>query len=282
MELPAEAPATLEPEEVDFRVAFEDEHLLIVDKPAGIVVHPGAGHGSGTLVHGLVGRAGGGEADRPGIVHRLDRDTSGLLVVARSEEAYKRLQDLVQRAARWSATISRSSAAGRAPGAGGSRRRSAATETSRRGSRSTPTRRARPSLTSRSPSSSAGTRCWTCGSRPGRTHQIRVHLAAVDLPVIGDPVYGVPDQALGRQFLHAGPARVRTPVHQARGSRSNRRFRPSWTPISADCGAAARIQRPCNRPGGTVGWRCRCDSGSTRTPPADTALKPQEVPPCPS
>ena len=76
-------------------IAYEDEHLLVVDKPAGVVVHPGAGHASGTLVHGLAGRSAGGDEERPGIVHRLDRDTSGLLVVARSEEAYERLRELV-------------------------------------------------------------------------------------------------------------------------------------------------------------------------------------------
>ena len=67
------------------RIAYEDEHLLVVDKPAGLVVHPAPGHASGTLVHGLAGLLGGGDApERPGIVHRLDRDTSGLLVVART------------------------------------------------------------------------------------------------------------------------------------------------------------------------------------------------------
>src|SRR6185295_4332374 len=72
---------SLEPEQLDLRIAYEAEHLLVVDKPAGIVVHPSAGHTSGTLVHGLLGHAvaGGEEAERPGIVHRLDRDTSGLL-----------------------------------------------------------------------------------------------------------------------------------------------------------------------------------------------------------
>ena len=80
-------PAPLVPEEMNLRVAWEDEHLLVVDKPAGVVVHPGAGHETGTLVHGLLALdAAGGDEDRPGIVHRLDRDTSGLLVVARSDD----------------------------------------------------------------------------------------------------------------------------------------------------------------------------------------------------
>jgi len=87
----------LEREELPLELAYEDEHVLVVDKPAGIVVHPSPGHATGTLVHGLVGLAAGGEdEERPGIVHRLDRDTSGLLVVARTEEAYEKLQELVR------------------------------------------------------------------------------------------------------------------------------------------------------------------------------------------
>ncbi len=82
----------------DLRLAYEDEHLLVVDKPAGLVVHPAAGRNAGTLVDALRGRAGGGpDPDRPGIVHRLDRDTSGLIVVARTEKAYRRLRGLVRR-----------------------------------------------------------------------------------------------------------------------------------------------------------------------------------------
>ena len=78
--VPEPASSALEHEDVPLRIAYEDEHVLVVDKPAGVVVHPSPGHASGTLVHGLVGLAGGGEdEERPGIVHRLDRDTSGLL-----------------------------------------------------------------------------------------------------------------------------------------------------------------------------------------------------------
>jgi 23S rRNA pseudouridine1911/1915/1917 synthase len=88
----------LEPQAMDLVVPYEDEHLLVVDKPAGLVVHPAPGHAQGTLVHGLLAYdvEGGDEPERPGIVHRLDRDTSGLLVVARSPEAHRRLQVLVQ------------------------------------------------------------------------------------------------------------------------------------------------------------------------------------------
>jgi 23S rRNA pseudouridine1911/1915/1917 synthase len=97
-EPPPPESAELEREELPLGIAYEDEHLLVVDKPAGIVVHPAPGHASGTLVHGLVGRVAGGDVpERPGIVHRLDRDTSGLLVVARSEEAYRGLRNLVRR-----------------------------------------------------------------------------------------------------------------------------------------------------------------------------------------
>src|SRR5438552_1132514 len=83
---------------MDLRIAYEDDHLVVVDKPAGLVVHPAPGHATGTLVQGLLSRdVAGGDAERPGIVHRLDRDTSGLMVVARSEEAHRRLQALGRR-----------------------------------------------------------------------------------------------------------------------------------------------------------------------------------------
>jgi len=194
----------LEPEERDLRIAYEDEHLLVVDKPAGLVVHPSAGHAGGTLVHALLARgiAGGELAERPGIVHRLDRDTSGLLVVARSEEAYERLQDLVRRRQldrRYLALVR-----------GRPRSRSGRIEAPIGRDRHDPTRR---SLDSDSPQDAithfeverllARHALLAVRLETGRTHQIRVHLEAIDLPVVGDPVYGVPDRELGRQFLHA-------------------------------------------------------------------------------
>jgi 23S rRNA pseudouridine1911/1915/1917 synthase len=202
-----EAPARREgirPARVDFRIAYEDEHLLVVDKPAGVVVHPGAGRTHGTLVQGLLEHGvEGGEEDRPGIVHRLDRDTSGLLVVARSEEAHRRLQDLVRRREleREYLALVR----------GKPRSRSGRIEAQVGRDRRDPTRQ---SLDSENPRE-AVTRFEVVELLPrhtllrvhletGRMHQIRVHLAAIGLPVSGDPVYGIArDLDLERQFLHA-------------------------------------------------------------------------------
>jgi 23S rRNA pseudouridine1911/1915/1917 synthase len=203
VELEEAQPAELAPEEVPLRVAFEDEHLLVVDKPAGVVVHPAPGHASGTLVHGLLERgAAGGEPDRPGIVHRLDRDTSGLLVVARSEEAHRRLQALVRRREleREYLALVR----------GRPRSRRGRIEAPIGRDRASPFRQ---SLDTESPRDAVThfevERMWSAFAllrvrlETGRTHQIRVHLAGIDLPVIGDSVYGVPEPGLGRQFLHA-------------------------------------------------------------------------------
>ena len=203
VELPAEAPKTLEPEQVDFRVAYEDEHLLIVDKPAGLVVHPGAGHGSGTLVHGLVGGPGVGRQTGPGSstgstvtppgsssLPARTRPTSGFRIWLRSREVERHYLALVRgRPRSWRGRIE--APIGR--------------------DRDDPTRQ---SLNTDTPREAVthfevaellgGNALLDVRLETGRTHQIRVHLAAVDLPVIGDPVYGVPDQTLGRQFLHAG------------------------------------------------------------------------------
>ncbi|MEX2102960.1 MAG: RluA family pseudouridine synthase, partial [Gaiellaceae bacterium] len=205
LDVPESRPSGLQPEELDLRVPWEDEHLLVVDKPAGIVVHPSAGHARGTLVQGLLGRAiaGGEEAERPGIVHRLDRDTSGLLVVARSEEAHRRLQRLLRRRelVREYIVLVR--------GRPGSRRGRIEAPIGR--DRHDPTKMSLDTATPRE----AVTEFEVVELFPrhaflrvrlvtGRTHQIRVHLAAIDLPVAGDPIYGVEgDLGLERQFLHA-------------------------------------------------------------------------------
>jgi 23S rRNA pseudouridine1911/1915/1917 synthase len=218
LEVPEGRPSTLEPENLDLRVVYEDEHLLIVDKPAGLVVHPSAGHGSGTLVHGLLGRAiaGGEEAERPGIVHRLDRDTSGLLVVARSEEAHRRLQALLRqrKIQREYLALVR----------GRPHSRHGRIEAPIGRDRTDPTRISLDSTTPRDAvtnfelvESFSRHALLRVSLETGRTHQIRVHLAAIDLPVAGDPVYGVPgDLGLERQFLHAARLAFDHPLAETR------------------------------------------------------------------
>ena len=204
-EPPEREPAVLEPEQMDLRIAYEDEHLMVVDKPAGLVVHPGSGHATGTLVHGLLEHdIAGGDAARPGIVHRLDRDTSGLMVVARSEEAHARLQKLVRAHAlerHYDALV-----------VGRPRSRTGRIEAPIGRDRRDPLRH---SLDTDKPREAvthfevkellARHTLLDVRLETGRTHQIRVHLAAVDLPVAGDTVYGRPRELdLERQFLHAG------------------------------------------------------------------------------
>jgi 23S rRNA pseudouridine1911/1915/1917 synthase len=200
---PAARASGLVAEEMDLRIAYEDEHLIVVDKPTGLVVHPAPGHATGTLVHGLVGIAGGGEEERPGIVHRLDRDTSGLMVVARSAEAHRRLERLVRRRRLERGYL--------ALVCGRPRSRRGTIEAQIGRDRHDPTRRSLDTATPRD----AVTHFEVLELLPrhallevrletGRTHQIRVHLAAIDLPVAGDPVYGRPGElGLERQFLHA-------------------------------------------------------------------------------
>jgi 23S rRNA pseudouridine1911/1915/1917 synthase len=184
------------------RIVWEDEHLAVVDKPADLVVHPGAGRASGTLVDALAGMLAGGDPERSGIVHRLDRDTSGLMVVARSEEAHRRLSDLVR-----AHDIERTYLAlvrGRPVS------RSGRIEAPIGRDRDDPVR---VSLDTDSPRDAIthfeierllpGHALLRVRLETGRMHQIRVHLAAIDLPVVGDATYGTPDPVLGRQFLHA-------------------------------------------------------------------------------
>jgi 23S rRNA pseudouridine1911/1915/1917 synthase len=213
---PPSEPQPPQREAVDFGIAYEDEHLLVVDKPAGLVVHPAGGHATGTLVHALVGVAAGGEPERRGIVHRLDRDTSGLLVVAKSEHAYARLQSLVR--ARELEREYTALVRGRPQ--------------SLRGRIEAPIGRdrhdpLRHSLDTDTPRD-AVTHFELVEVLPehallrvrletGRTHQIRVHLGAIDLPVSGDPVYGARgDLGLKRQFLHAARLAFPHPITSER------------------------------------------------------------------
>ena len=213
VELP-QAAAGLSAEPLTVGVAYEDEHLLVVDKPAGMTMHPGAGTSTGTLAGQLVtlGAAGGHDPDRPGIVHRLDRDTSGLLVVARSQAVFDALQAAIRQRAverRYLALVK-----------GRPRSRTGRIDAPLGRDRRDPTRR---SLDTEGPRE-AITRFEVVETlhdralldvtlETGRTHQIRVHLAAIDLPVSGDVTYGVKaDLGLERQFLHAHRLRFAHPV----------------------------------------------------------------------
>jgi 23S rRNA pseudouridine1911/1915/1917 synthase len=204
---PAGADAVEPPDEGDrapFTIAFEDEHLLVVDKPAGVVVHPAAGHRTGTLVQALAGLAAGGpDASRPGIVHRLDRDTSGLMVVARSDAVQRALSRLLaQRELRreYLALVDGRPEArtGTIDAPIGRDRRdrmlhSIDTDAPREARTHFEVERMLPAST-----------LLRIVLETGRTHQVRVHMAAIGHPVCGDAQYGVAGRyGLTRQFLHA-------------------------------------------------------------------------------
>jgi 23S rRNA pseudouridine1911/1915/1917 synthase len=204
---------------VDVGVVFEDEHVVVVDKPAGLVVHPGAGRPSGTLVNGLLARypemAAVGEPHRPGIVHRLDRDTSGLLVAARTTAAYDGLvaalaaREVTRRylALVWGIPEARQGIVD-APIGRSTRQptRMAVVSTGREA-------RTRYEVVTeyRGPVTCSLLRCQL---ETGRTHQIRVHLAAIGHPVVGDHDHGGRRPALTapRMFLHAEHLAFRHPV----------------------------------------------------------------------
>jgi len=196
------------PEPVPVTVVHADPAVIVVDKPAGLVVHPGPGHEHGTLVHGLLARfpelAHVGDPRRPGIVHRLDRDTSGLLVVARTPEAYDQLVAALAAHAvdrRYLALVRGVPDAARAvidaPIGRSDRHRT----------RMTVHADGRPARTRYERLATDPDRrvaLLDCALETGRTHQIRVHLAAIGHPVVGDPAYGTDTEPrLGRPFLHA-------------------------------------------------------------------------------
>ena len=191
-------------------VVYSDRDVVVVDKPAGMVVHPGAGHGSATMIHGLLARfpdlAEVGDANRPGIVHRLDKGTSGLLVVARNPAAYASLVDQLK--ARtvtreydtlvWGRVEAESGVVDAPVGRSG-----------RDPTRMTVTARGRAARTAyqvaaRFALPAPATRL-VCRLETGRTHQVRVHLSAIGHPVVGDARYGGRRAGvhLGRPFLHA-------------------------------------------------------------------------------
>ncbi len=230
--LPPE-PSALSPEAAPLEIVFEDPHLLVVNKPAGLTVHPGAGRRSGTLVHALLhhcpGLPGVGEEHRPGIVHRLDKDTSGLIVVAKSEEALAGLAAQIRsrRAHREyialvHGRVARDRGAVEAPIGRDPRRRTRMAIVAS-GRRAVTHYR----VVERFP----GASMLELKLETGRTHQIRVHCAHMGHPIIGDPVYGRRAEAWGmsRQALHASRLSFTHPIHGTRLSLS--------APLPADIAA---------------------------------------------
>jgi 23S rRNA pseudouridine1911/1915/1917 synthase len=228
--VPEPEPAHNEPQNIPLKIVFEDEHLLVVDKPAGLVVHPAAGNHDGTLVNALLHHCGGslsgiGGVARPGIVHRIDKDTSGLLVVAKTDVAHEGLSKQfaahsVER--RYLAIVS-----GVPKMAGGTidaplarsatnRKRIAIVE-GQRGKRAV-TRWKRLEVLK-------DAALVECRLETGRTHQVRVHMASIGHPLLGDPVYGgsgktnrklLNELDFHRQALHAGELGFTHPVTKHR------------------------------------------------------------------
>jgi 23S rRNA pseudouridine1911/1915/1917 synthase len=224
---PDPAPSILRGEVMALDIRFEDEHLLVLNKPAGLVVHPSAGHAEGTLVHALIAHCGAslsgiGGVKRPGIVHRLDKDTSGLLVVAKTDAAHQGLAQLFADHGRagslkreylalvWGAMERRAGTIAAPIARHPRQREKMAVVPAGRGRAATTHWRLEKAL---GPAS-----LIACRLETGRTHQIRVHLAHIGHPLLGDPVYGagfkskatrLPSAArslldrLGRQALHA-------------------------------------------------------------------------------
>jgi len=235
VQMPAEAPEPLRPEPIPLAIVYEDTDLLVVDKPAGLTVHPAAGLPAGqagvpqgTLAAALLAYrpelAGVGGPERPGIVHRLDRDTSGLLVVAKNEAARAAL------ARQWKERqVEKGYLAlvhGRLEPPQGvidapigrdtrHRQRMAVVEGARAARTAYRVRRYLPVRQAGLPETPRGRDVYSLVEvtpSTGRTHQIRVHFAALGHPLVGDRVYGRPSAVLGRQFLHAHRLAFRHPV----------------------------------------------------------------------
>jgi len=225
IEVPEPRPAHNLAQSIPLVIVYEDEHLLVVDKPAGLVVHPAAGNPDGTLVNALLhhcaGRLSGiGGVARPGIVHRIDKDTSGLLVVAKTDPAH---EGLAAQFARHTVTRAyRAIAAGLPPAKGTIDAPLARSSANRKKMAIAPAGRGKRAVTHYrilEPLNHAS--MLECRLETGRTHQVRVHLASIGHPLLGDPVYGQARPAhrellktldFHRQALHAAHLGFTHPV----------------------------------------------------------------------
>ena len=207
--VPAPVPSNLQAESVPLNILFENDDVMVVDKPAGMVVHPAAGHASGTLVNAALGHApeleGIGGEQRPGVVHRLDKETSGLILLAKNERAHRWLQD--QFRLRKVEKVYIALVDGHPPTPTGRVEAPIGRD---------PKQRRLMAVVSTAKGRAAVSEYRTLESFPqhtllevhpvtGRTHQIRLHMAFLDCPITGDTVYGLRKSSLplNRHFLHA-------------------------------------------------------------------------------
>jgi 23S rRNA pseudouridine1911/1915/1917 synthase len=209
--VPAPEPARVTAEELPLQILFQDPDVVVIDKPAGLVVHPAPGHSGGTLVNALLHHcrdlSGVGGELRPGIVHRLDKDTSGVLVVAKNDAAHRALaaQFKVHSVLREYLVLVR----GAPRTASGTIEAAIGRHPTDRKRMSTKTRRGRPAVTHyRVEERLRGASLLRVRLGTGRTHQVRVHLSSIGLAILGDPVYGGAraeglELGLRRQALHA-------------------------------------------------------------------------------
>jgi len=211
--IPPTPPSPLSPEEMPLDILFEDDDLLVVDKPAGLTVHPAPGHPGHTLVNAILSHyphlADISDSLRPGIVHRLDKDTSGVMLVAKNRAAQANLVNQFRTRSIVKAYLAL--VKGKLTPENGIIEAAIGRD---------PRNRQRMAVVSRGREARTGYRvikyvgdCTLIEVTPetGRTHQIRVHLAAIGFPVVGDPIYGVKSPYLSRQFLHACKLGFRLP-----------------------------------------------------------------------